>query len=326
MGELRREGLPVPDFSALETHRVALRGHCYRMLGSAAEADDAVQEAMVRAWRALDGFEAKSSLRTWLFRIATRVCLDALGDRARRVRPFALGPVGTIHDELTVLPRESWVEPIPDLQVIPEDADPTERLILRQNIRLAFIAALQYLPPRQRAALLLTDVLGWAAAEAAETLEMTVAALNSALQRARATLADRDPGRGKAPLSDAQNQLLERYLVAFQSYDVDTLTQLLREDAVMNMPPYTLWLQGREAIGAWFLGRGAGCRGSRLLPTAGCGAPAFGQYRVDPAGGHGAWALVILELEGPQIAGQTFFLDTASFFPRFGLPLRLPPE
>jgi RNA polymerase sigma-70 factor (ECF subfamily) len=310
---------------ALEAHRVALTGHCYRMLGSAAEADDAVQEAMVRAWRALDRFEARSSLKTWLYRIATRVCLDMLGQRARRERPMELGPVGTIEDELTLLPGDRWLEPIPDLHAVPGDADPAERVVLRQSIRLAFVAALQHLPPRQRAALLLTEVLGLPVAEVAEGLETTVAAVNSALQRARATLAARDLGERRGDLSDAQSDLLERYVDAFERYDVSTLTRLLHQDATLSMPPYSLWLRGPDTISKWMLGRGSGCRGSRLLPTAACGSPAFGQYRPAPGGGHTAWALVVLELAGDRIATMNFFLDVATWFPRFGLPMALEP-
>ena len=244
----------------LEPHRAALTGHCYRMLGSAAEADDAVQETMVRAWRALDRFEGRSSLRTWLTRIATRVCLDALADRTRRGRPVELGPVSSVDDPLVELPGERWIEPIPDAVALPANADPSEIAALRESIRLAFVAALQHLPPRQRVALLLTEVLGWPAAEVADSLETSVAAVNSALQRARATLATRDLGRAHGPLTDGQAALLERYVDAFERYDVDGLTRLLHADATMSMPPYALWLRGPESVRAWLLGRGAGCR------------------------------------------------------------------
>lgn len=310
----------------LHVHREALRGHCYRMLGSAAEADDAVQETLVRAWRALDGFDGRASLRTWLYRIATNVCLDALGDRARRERPMAIGPEGTVHDELVERPRTHWLEPIPDTHALPADADPAERLALRQSIRLAFVAALQRLPPRQRAALLLAEVLGWSAAEVAGALETSVAAVNSALQRARATLAaDAPPARGPERLTPAQETLLARYVDAFERYDVDALAAMLREDATLSMPPYTLWLRGPAAIRSWFLGRGIGCRGSRLLPTAANGLPAFGQYRPGgPGAPHRPWSLVVLELEGDRIAAMNHFLDTATLFPRFGLPPELP--
>jgi RNA polymerase sigma-70 factor (ECF subfamily) len=294
--------------AALEDHRTALTGHCYRMLGSAVEVDDAVQETMVRAFRSLDRFDERASLRTWLYRIATNVCLDALSERSRRARPMEEGPVGTVDDELSTLRRTHWLEPIPDAWALPADADPAELLVLRQSIRLAFVAALQHLPPRQRAALLLVEVLGWSAAEAAEGLETSVASINSSLQRARATLARRDLGEACSPLSEAQALLVNRYVDAFTRYDIDLLTSLLRH----------------ASIHAWLLGRGAGCRGSRLIPTAACGLPAFAQYRPSPEGGHKAWALLVLELSGDQIAGMTSFLDVETLFPRFGLPSELP--
>jgi RNA polymerase sigma-70 factor (ECF subfamily) len=229
---------PTPeslDARALEEHRAAITGHCYRMLGSAAEADDAVQETMVRAWRSLDQFEGRASLRTWLYRIATRVCLDAISDR-RRARPMELRPPGTIDEPLTTLPGSAWIEPIPDVHAVPADAGPDEALVLRQSIRLAFVAALQHLPAKQRAALLLTEVLGWAVSDVAESLDTSVAAVNSALQRARATLSTRDLTEPRAPLSDAQTSLVNRYMDAFQRYDVDALTKLLHEDATLSMP------------------------------------------------------------------------------------------
>lgn len=310
----------------LEEHRTALTGHCYRMLGSAAEADDAVQETMVRAWRSLDRFEGRSSLRTWLYRIATHVCLDALADRSRRARPMELGSVGSIDDSLTALPSSRWIEPIPDVSALPADADPSELVALRESIRLGFVAALQHLPPKQRAALLLAEVLGWSAAEIADSLDTSVAAINSALQRARATLATRDLGDTRAPLSDAQSNLLARYVDAFERYDMDAFTQLLHQDATMSMPPYSLWLRGHDSIRAWMLGRGCGCRGSRLVPTAACGSPAFGQYRPGgPGGSYQPWSLIVLELAGDRIAAVNHFLDTEALFPRFGLPRELAP-
>ena len=312
------------DVAQLETHRTALIGHCYRMLGSAFDAEDAVQDTMVRAWRSLDRFDGRSSLRTWLYRIATNVCLDALGDRARRVRPMDERGVGSVDDPLETRPRTHWLEPIPDVRALPTDADPFELTSLRQSTRLAFVAALQHLPPRQRAALLLTEVLGWSAAEVAECLETSVAAVNSAVQRARATLGTRDVGTSEEPLSEAQSKLLDRYVDAFHRYDVDGLVALLREDATLSMPPYTLWLRGPDAVRAWLLGRGIGCRGSRLVPTAACGSPAFGHYH--PAGADGLrhpWALIVLELTGDKIAAWNSFLDTETLFPLFGLPSQL---
>jgi RNA polymerase sigma-70 factor, ECF subfamily len=310
------------DVAQLETYRTELRGHCYRMLASPTDAEDAVQDTMVRAWQALHRFEGRSSLRTWLYRIATNVCLDALTSRSRRTRPVEDGPVGTVHDELREQPETYWLEPIPDALAIPVGASPFEQTALRQSIRLAFVAALQHLPPRQRAALLLTDVLGWSAAEAAECLETTVAAVNSALQRARATLASRQAAGGE-PLTNEQSLLLERYVDAFHRYDIDSLVTLLRADAVLSMPPYTLWLRGRDAIGDWMLGRGAGCRGSRLLPVKASGVQAYAQYRPAANGGHAAWALAVLELAGSDITAATFFLNTQKLFPLCGLPLTL---
>jgi RNA polymerase sigma-70 factor, ECF subfamily len=311
-----------PSSDQLEAHRAALVGHCYRMLGSAVDADDAVQETMVRAWRSLDRFDGRASLRTWLYRIATNVCFDALADRRRRARPMDDAPAGSVQDPLVELPRTHWLEPVPDARALPQDADPSELAMLRQSIRLAFVAALQRLPPKQRAALILAEVLGWSAAEVAETLETTVASVNSALQRARATLARSGP-REPEPLSEAQSRLLDRFVDAFHRYDVDALASLLRDDVTFSMPPYALWLRGPEAVRAWLLGRGCGCRGSRLLPTAACGSPAFGQYRPRPEGGHAPWALTVLELSGGRVAGWTSFLDTTTLFPRFGLPLDL---
>ena len=255
------------DIQQLEKHRPVLLGHCYRMLGSAVDAKDAVQETMIRAWRGADRFDGRSSLGTWLYRIATNVSLDALTERARRHRPIEIGPYGTADDSLEVLPREHWVEPIPDAQVLPEDADPAERLVLRESIRLAFVAALQHLPPKQRAALLLTEVLSWSAAEVAETLDSSVASVNSAVQRARSTLSSRDLGRPQAALTESQLSVVDNYVAAFERFDVAALTGMLAEDAVLSMPPYTLWLRGRESIGSWLNGRGAVCRGSKLVPV-----------------------------------------------------------
>jgi len=306
----------MPSADDLEQFRAAVTGHCYRMMGSAADADDAVQETMVRAWRGLAGFEERASLRTWLTRIATRVCLDALAARARRMRPIELDGPGTIGDPLTELPRDRWIEPIPDDVALPADANPAERAALRQTIRLAFVAALQHLPPKQRAALLLADVLGWSAAEIAETLDTSVASVNSALQRARAKLAALgEPAAGAAALTAAQSELLDRYVDAFERYDVDALVRLLHDDATLSMPPYRLWLRGPDTIARWLLGPGIHCRGSRLVPTRASGAPAFGQYR--PAG---PWALIVLDLRADRIAAMESFLDAAALFPRFGLP------
>jgi RNA polymerase sigma-70 factor (ECF subfamily) len=308
------------DAAELEQHRALLTGHCYRMLGSAVDADDAVQETMVRAWKSLERFDGRSSLKTWLYRIATNVCLDALADRSRRARPIEDGPESSLTDALEARGRTHWLEPVPDARVLPPEADPSELAVLRQSIRLAFVAALQHLAPKQRAVLLLTEVLGWSAAEVAETLDTSVPAVNSALQRARATLATRNVQQGQVSLSDSQHALVERYVTAFERYDMDALTALLAEDATMSMPPYTFWVRGQEAIRTWMEGRGAGCRGSRLVPAPACGQPAFAQYR---RGGREPWGLVVLDVAGDRVSGITTFLDVETLFPRFGLPPRL---
>jgi RNA polymerase sigma-70 factor, ECF subfamily len=311
------------DAAELDTHRTALIGHCYRMLGSAFDAEDAVQETLVRAWRNLARFEGRASMRTWLYRIATNVCLDHLSERTRRARPMEEGPVGTVEDELQSKPRTHWLEPIPDARAIPTDADPEQQALLKQSIRLAFVAALQHLPPKQRAVLLLTEVLGWSAAEVATSLQTSVASINSALQRARTTLERRNVSLADASLSGEDSVLLDRYLEAFHRYDVDALVSLMREDATLSMPPYTLWLQGRMPIAAWLSGRGAACRGSRLMPVNASGSPAFAQYRPDANGGHRAWALIVLERHGGGISAWNSFLDTETLFPLFDLPSTL---
>lgn len=312
------------DVADLEAHRVALTGHCYRMLGSAADADDAVQETMVRAWRNLERFEGRASLKTWLYRIATNVCFDALADASRRMRPFEEGPASTVETASPEMrDRTHWLEPIPDARVIPADGTPFEHAVLRQSIRLAFVAALQHLPPRQRAALLLTEVVGWSAAETAECLDMTVAAVNSGLQRARATMAARQATVSPAALDEEQAALVERYVDAFQAYDLDTLVSLLRHDATLSMPPYLLWLQGPDEIRGWLEGPGASCRGSKLVRVEASASPAFAQYRREEDGTYAAWALIVLELDGHGITAWNSFLDVETLFPMFGLSLEL---
>jgi RNA polymerase sigma-70 factor (ECF subfamily) len=314
----------------LEQHRRELTAYCYRMLGSGFEADDAVQETMVRAWKAADSFEGRSSVRSWLYRIATNVCLDMLRGRQRRARPMELASSSPPDEKFlgAVLPEHAWVSPIADTRVLPDEGDPADIAASRESVRLAFVTALQHLPARQRAVLILCEVLRWQATETAELLDTSVAAVNSALQRARATLANVHAGADSAgailsPVDAAQQQLLARYVDAFERYDVSTLVTLLHDDAIQSMPPYAMWLKGAENIGRWFVGPGAGCRGSRLLPTAANGCPAFGQYRVDPAGGHTPWALQVLEISGERISGFHAFLDT-DLFAAFGLPIHLP--
>jgi len=312
----------------LEQHRVELTAHAYRMLGSAFEAEDAVQETLLRAWKGFEGFEGRAALRSWLYRIATNVCLDMLSGKQRRARPMDLGPAGPAEERLLgePLPEVTWIEPIPDGRALPVGGDPAEMAESRETIRLAFVAALQHLPARQRAVLILREVLRWKASEVAELLETSVPSVNSALQRARATLASMDLTTGEAlrPMDEEQRALLARYVDAFERYDMDSLTSLLHEDATWSMPPYELWLRSHLDIRRWCLGPGIGCRGSRLVPTVASGSPAFGQYKPGgPGGGYEPWALQVLEVAAGRIAGISFFLDTARLFPLFGLPPRL---
>jgi RNA polymerase sigma-70 factor, ECF subfamily len=309
-----------------EEYRVELTAYCYRMLGAPFEAEDAVQDTFVRAWRAYDRFEGRAALRSWLYRIATNVCLDMLGSRQRRARPMDLGPARSADNPLgAALPEVTWIEPIPDARVVPVGGDPAALTEQRESIRLAFIATLQHLPPRQRAVLILREVLQWQATEVAELLDTTVASVNSALQRARATLGSRDPLADDPPeaMDQEKQALLARYVDAFERYDMDSLTSLLREDATWNMPPYALWLQTHADIVKWCLGPGIGCRGSRLIAIEANDSPAFGQYKPAPGGGYEPWSVQVLELSGRRISGITFFLDTAKLFPMFGLPARL---
>ena len=311
---------PTPAFGELEQHRRELTAHCYRMLGSPFEAEDAVQETLLRAWKSLDRFEGRSALRSWLYRIATNVCLDMLEGRERRARPMDLGPAGEPIVENLRTPEVPWLQPVPDSLV----ADPADAVAERDTIRLAFVAALQHLPPRQRAVLILCEVLRWKAAEVAELLETSVASVNSALQRARVTLEATDLSP-ETSFEEPDRELLDRYVQAFEAYDLEALTSLIHEDATQSMPPFDLWLSGRDDIFTWWFGPGIGCKDSRVIPTvAANGSPAFGQYKPSESGeGHEPWALQVLELSGGGIAELTFFLDTATLFPLFGLPLRL---
>ena len=311
----------------LEQYRVELTGYCYRMLGSAFEAEDAVQDTFVRAWKAYDRFEGRSSLRSWLYRIATNVCFDLLDGRQRRALPMDLtGPRSADTPLPEPLPEMTWLQPVPDRRVLPDVSDPAAAAELRETIRLAFITSLQLLPPRQRAVLILREVLQWPAADVAELLDTTVASVNSALQRARATLETSNVTSADAapPMDDRTKELLARYVDAFERYDMAALTALLREDAMWSMPPYDLWLRGHEDIVKWCLGQGYACEGSRLLPTTANGAPAFAQYKPDPVnGGLAAWSLQVLDVRDGEIHGVVFFLDTEKYFPLFGLPPRL---
>ena len=307
----------------LEPYRRQLTGYCYRMLGSSFEAEDAVQETMVRAWQHSDSLQGAGALKSWLYRIATNVCLDMLRGRQRRAQPMDLGGSSSADAfDGKVLPENVWVTPIPDYRVVPDDGDPAELAAQRETIRLAFVAALQALPARQRAVLILCEVLRWQAGEAAELLDTSVASVNSALQRARATLAARDGGGHHEPLDAEQRALLAKYVTAFERYDINSLVALLHDDVVMSMPPFPFWLSGPVEVGKWFLGEGSVCRGSRLLAVTANGSAAFGSYHLDPAGGHAPWSIQVIEMRSDRIVGHHNFLDT-TLFPYFGLPEHL---
>ncbi|MEV7883193.1 sigma-70 family RNA polymerase sigma factor [Streptomyces sp. NPDC002817] len=313
----------------LEKHRVELTGYCYRMLGSSFEAEDAVQDTMVRAWRSYDRFEGRSSLRSWLYRIATNVCLDMLTAGNKRARPMDLTESTPLAQAaLSPRPDHTWLEPMPDARILPTVEDPAEAAVAKESVRLAFMAALQQLPPKQRAVLILREVLAWKASEVAELLDTTVASVNSALQRARATLAERDGHGAEAtvsdPLDEEQQKLLDRYMAAFEGYDMTALTALLHEDAIMTMPPFDLWLTGHDDITGFMTTLGSACEGSRLVPVRVNGLPGFAQYKPDPdAGGYTPWAVQVLEISEGRLTGFHFFLDTKRWFPLFGLPLHL---
>jgi RNA polymerase sigma-70 factor, ECF subfamily len=310
----------------LDQYRRELIGHCYRMLGSSFEAEDAVQETMVRAWKAYDSFEGRASLRSWLYRIATNVCLDMLGSKQRRARPMDFGePQVADRAMLTTRGEATWIEPIPDGRAVP-DGDPGDVAVAKESIRLAFIGALQHLPPKQRAVLILREVLRWRAEEVAQLLDTTVASVNSALQRARATLGEQgiDEDAVGAPRSDDESELAARYADAFERYDIDALTALLHDDATLSMPPYDLWLQGGTDIAGWLTGPGYECRGSRLIAVEANGSPAWGQYRPRLDGtGYYPWALMVVETRDGKVVGINSFLDTDRLFPLFGLPAQL---
>jgi RNA polymerase sigma-70 factor, ECF subfamily len=307
----------------LDQYRVELTAYCYRMLGSA-EAEDAVQETFIRAWRAYDRFEGRSALKSWLYRIATNVCFDMLNGRERRARPMDLGPAQEpIEANLHTRSEATWIQPMPDSMLV-ADSDPAAAVEARETLRLAFVAALQNLPPKQRAVLILCEVLRWQATEVAELLDTTVASVNSALQRARGTISSTEVRPTELAVTlDAENRaLLDRYVAAFEGYDIDALTSLLKEDAQQSMPPFDMWLLGRDDIFTWWFGPGIGCRGSKLVPVeAANGLPAFGQYKPAPGGGYEPWSLQVVEISDGGVAELTFFLDTERLFPLFGLPL-----
>jgi len=310
-------GLERAEYDRL-THE--LTGYCYRMLGSPFDAEDAVQDTMVRAWREFAGFEGRSSLRTWLHRIATNVCIDMLRKRSRRTVPMELQPPTRAEGAQIPAPldQSTWVLPIPDAKLADGYGDPAEQMVAREAVRLAFVVALQRLPPRQRAALILRDVLQFSAAETAELLGTTVASANSALQRARATAPATE---GTEPGGD-EPALLAEYVAAFEAYDVPRLTALLRSDAVNSMPPLPLWLSGADEIRVWMLGPGSECRGSRLLPAAANGCAAFAQYRPDGRGGYHPWAMQVIETDGSLITDMHCYVFP-ELFTYFGFPAGL---
>jgi RNA polymerase sigma-70 factor (ECF subfamily) len=312
----------VRDLEAeFERQRVALTGYCYRMLGSAFDADDAVQETMVRAWRGVSRFEGRAALRSWIYRIATNVCFDMLKGRGRRALPMDLGPASSGDTPADAPSGEvSWLQPVPDGRVVATD-DPAEMSSARESVRLAFVAALQHLPPRQRAVLVLRDVLAWQASEVAELLGTTPTSVHSALQRARRSLAARDLGTPSAPMDAEHRALLDRYVDAFERYDVEALVALLHDDATMSMPPFALWLRGPDAIGRWWRGHGGACRGGRLTPSPvqANGSPAFGLYRRASGDAGIDFGLQVVEVDGGRIRGLHTFLD-ADLAGLFGLP------
>lgn len=314
----------APPDEMFAEYRRDLTGYCYRMLGSASEAEDAVQETFVKAWRGWDRFEGRSSPRTWLYRIAHHVCVDMHRSPQRRARPMDLGPSSRTADVVLGEPRaeHTWVQPIADERVVDTTADPADVVAARESIRLAFVATLQHLPARQRAALILCDVLRWSAVDAAELLDTTVPSVNSALQRARATLAERRTEPLDNGLDPEHEALLARYVDAFERYDTDALAAMMRDDVILSMPPFDVWLQGPDELVAWFLGQGAGCRGARLVPISVNGTAGFGSYKRAADGREGVWepfAIQIIETADGRIVGHHNFL-TPERFPEFGLP------
>jgi RNA polymerase sigma-70 factor, ECF subfamily len=339
MADLLVADLPVPcgtvvvrtpvELAETETYRRELTGYCYRVLGSGFEAEDAVQETMVRAWRNAEQFEGRSSVRSWLYRIATNVCIDMSRQVQRRARPVDMGPASPPEESFLGPPltEAAWVTPLPDAAAAPETSDPAEVAQYRESVRLAFVTALQHLPARQRAALILCEVLRWQVSEVAELLDTTVAAINSSLQRARATLGDLGGQVQPERLDDKDKALLEQYVDAFERYDIERLVTLLHDDAFQSMPPFAMWIKGAADIGRWMVEPGpSACRGSILLPASANGCPAFGQYKPDPNGGYTPWAIQVLEISGGKVSGMNFFLDfldPVRLFPSFGLPLHV---
>ena len=310
----------------LESHRRALTGYCYRMLGAGSEAEDAVQETMVRAWKNADSLDSPAALKSWLYRIATNVCLDMLQAPQRRARPVDLnGPASASHELDPGRPMEEWVLPIADSAVLPEGGDPAELASERETIRLAFVAALQHLPPKQRAVLILREVLRWKAEEVARLLDTSVASVNSALQRARATLDQADLHADATAPVVQDDELLARYVDTFTRYDIDELVKLIHEDASFSMPPWEMWVEGPRDIHDFMLGPGIGCKGSKVRLTRANGRPAVGQYK--PAGDNSwePWNLCVLDFRDGKISALHNFIFT-ELFEQFGLPMQLGPD
>ena len=308
-----------------ESYRAELIAYCYRMLGSGFEAEDAVQETLIRAWRGIDRFEGRSTLRAWLYSIATNVCLNMLKGAQRRARPMDLGPASPADAVLgPPVAEATWVGPIPDRRVLRADGDPAELAVARESIRLAFVAALQLLPPRQRVVLVLRDVLRWSATDVADLLETSMVSVKSALQRARATLAASDVTGPDAwtpatPMDGEHQALLERYVDAVERWDIDALVALLHEDATLTMPPHVLWLQGSATIGRWLGDRHPEIR---ALPTAANGSPAFGLYQASqPGGPYEPSQLDVIQVSAGRITAIHAFIDP-NLFPLFDLPAR----
>src|SRR4051794_35955870 len=317
----------TPIENELETYRRALTGYCYRMIGSGAEAEDAVQETMVRAWKSVDKLQERAALKAWLFRIANNVCLDMLQSAQRRAIPMEMGPSSTHDTPLGAqLADSAYVRPIADGKVLAEDGDPAELTAEKETLRLAFVAALQHLPAKQRAVLILREVLRWQASEVAELLDTSVASVNSALQRARATIEELElDTSGPATVESGQQELLANYVKAFEAYDMTALVSLLKDDANFSMPPWPLWVEGHEQIVAFMTGPGAKCEGSKLLVTEANGCPAVGLYNPTPEGDYAPWAIVVLETSGGRISGLHHFIYP-ELFAEFGLPPRLDRE
>jgi RNA polymerase sigma-70 factor, ECF subfamily len=307
-----------------DPYRGELLAHCYRMLGSVHDAEDLVQETYLRAWKSYDKFEGRSSVRTWLYRIATNCCLTALEGRSKRPLPTGLGnPSSDPLGELVQQPEVPWLEPVPDALVAGDPSDPASIVSNRESIRLAFIAALQHLPPRQRAVLILRDVLKWRANEVAEAVGISTAAVNSTLQRARAQLDELSPSEDDvvAPVTAEQQKMLEKYVAAFENYDIAAIVEMFTDDAVWEMPPFNGWYQGAETIGALIANN---CPAQRagdmvMVPTQANGQPAFGLYMRDADGVHRAFQLQVLTVQGDRVTHVGSFFDT-ELFAKFGLP------